>query len=232
MTAVDGSLDALARRCFERGAQEAEEQLDRKIAGAGEFGKKASSTFFQGCGCLLALSCLGGIIGGLAAGSWALLIVPGLSATVWLLVAYARSQPTHQRRAEIRATVQRGIAAYENGEHWAVLRVHEFAVAEFRENIQTHRERTLGRDSEWGRARTELAQAADEAQRSAAYWRERFRGEPESGLARTQRGIADRLEGEAPVDNIEYLADRIIESSDRERSTIEDLDRRLSHVAH
>ena len=37
------------------------------------------------------------------------------------------------------------------------------------------------------------------------------------------------LAGEAPVENIEYLADRIIESSDRERTAIEDLDRQLMH---
>lgn len=242
---------------------------------------------------------------------------------VWALNGLGKARPAQQRRSEIRKSAQRGIAAYGRGEPWAVLRVHEFAVTEFRERIQAHRERTLGRGSEWGRARSELAQAADEAQRSAAYWRERLRGEPGSELARTQGRVADRLEaklgealgkldartaalrrfysdcdarlavmdrcnrdleesrrleelsgradvviaqaegmiqtiaqqfvaearniaealggvatvgikslaGEAPVDNIEYLADHIIESSDRERSAIEDLERQLSHAA-
>ena len=316
-------MDALARRFFEREATEAEERLDRTTAGTGESSKNGSSTFFNGCGCLLGLSFLGGLMGALVGGSVSLLIAPGVFFGAWLLIASAKSQPTRRRRAEIRTTMQRGIAAYERSEPWAVLRVHEFAVTEFRERIQAHRERTMGRGSEWGRARSELTQAADEAQRSAAYWRERLRGEPESELARTQGRVADRLEaklgealgkldaraaalrkfyndcdarlavmdrcnrdieesqrleelsgkadvviaeaegtiqalalqfvaearniaealggvatvgikslaGEAPVDNIEYLADHIIESSDRERSAIEDLERQLSHTA-
>ena len=36
------------------------------------------------------------------------------------------------------------------------------------------------------------------------------------------------LAGEAPLDNIDYFADRIIEDSDRDREVIEDLERRLA----
>ena len=236
-------------------------------------------------------------------------------------VAFAKSLPDTRRRSAIRESVELGIVAYESGEPWAVLRVHEFAVADFRERIAEHRARTIGADSEWGRARASLAEAAHEAQRCAAYWRERLRAEPESELAGAQGRIADRLDaklgealgkldaraaalrkfyndcdarlavmdrcnrdleesrrleelsgradiviaraegvmeslarafvaeartmgdalgivatvgikslaGEAPVENIEYLADRIIESSDRERTAIEDLDRQLMH---
>ena len=74
------------------------------------------------------------------------------------------------------------------------MRVHEFAVADFRERIAEHRARTIGANSEWGRARASLAEAADEAQRSVAYWRERLRAEPESELAGAQGRVADRLE--------------------------------------
>ena len=47
------------------------------------------------------------------------------------------------------------------------------------------------------------------------------------GLARVQ---IKSLAGDAPLDNIEYLADRIIESSDAERRAVEDLDRVLQQT--
>ena len=314
----DVSLDALARRCFEHGAEAAEARLDREIARSG-----TSDADIKAMGCIVALVLLGACVAGVSAGPGGFLAVVVPAAVLWLLVSTFKHAPTRRRRAEIRKTVEPGVTAYESGEHWAVLRVHEFAVAEFRERIATHRARTLGADSEWGRARSSLADAADEAQRSTAYWRERLRAEPESKLARTQGPIADRLEaklgealakldaraaalrrfyndcdarlavmdrcnrdleesrrleelsgradiviaeaqgtmeaiarafvaeargmgealgvvatvgikslaGEAPVENIEYLADRIIEDSDRERSTIEDLDRQLMQVS-
>ena len=321
MSASDVSMDALARRCFEREAREAERRLDAEIAksrtSAGDVDLKAM------WGCVAPLVLVGTCVAGVAGGAGLVLGTFAAVGVIWLLVAKGKQAPTRRRRSEIRKSVQRGIAAYGNAEPWAVLRVHEFAVTEFRERIQVHRERTLGRGSEWGRARSELAEAADEAQRSAAYWRERLRGEPGSDLARTQSPIADRLEaklaealekldlraaalrkfyndcdarlavmdrcnrdleesrrleelsgradvviaqaegmiqtiaqqfvaeartiaealggvatvglkslaGEAPVDNIEYFADHIIESSDRERSAIEDLERQLSRVA-
>ena len=308
-------MDALARRCFERGAEEAEERLEVEIARDRPTTPEATFLLQLLFPVALLASCVGAIVGG----PDGFFIVLMLAAGVWGLIAFARSQPTKRRRADIRATMERGIAAYRKGEHWAVLRVHRFAVSEFRERIAAHRARTMGADSEWGRARASLAEAADEAQRSAAYWRERLRAEPESELATAQGRIAGRLEaklgealekldaratalrkfyndcdarlavmdrcnrdleesrrleelsgradiviaeaqgamesiarafvaearamgdalgivatvgikslaGEVPVENIEYLADRIIEDSDRERATIEDLDRQL-----
>ena len=51
-------------------------------------------------------------------------------------------------------------------------------------------------------------------------------------FADTLRGVATvsikALAGEAPMDNIDYFADRIIEDSDRDRAAIEDLERRLA----
>ena len=312
------SMDALARRCFERISEAAGERLELEIARARTTAPERSFLLAALFPVALVGSCLAAVVQGPAG----FFIVLMLAALVWGLVAFARSQPTQRRRADIRATKERGIDAYRKGEHWAVLRVHQFAVAEFRERIAAHRGRTIGAESEWGRARASLAEAADEAERSAAYWRERLRAEPESELAAAQGRVADRLEaklgealgkldaraaalrkfyndcdarlalmdrcnqdleesrrledlsgradliidqaegvmqsiatafvaearamsealgvvatvgikslaGEAPVDNMEYLADRIIEDSDRERSTLEDLDRQLMHA--
>ena len=222
-------------------------------------------------------------------------------------------------RLFLRRRVSRALAAFRVGEATAVGKVHRFAAREFRLQIGRHRARTLGADSEWGMARSALAEAADEAQRSVAYWKARVRQEPDNQLAagqsqtaadlddklrsalakldaradtllkfyndcdarlslmdrynqdmeetrrleelsgRTDVAIAGAedtllaigeqfvreaqavgralgglarvqiksLAGDAPLDNIEYLADRIIESSDAERRAVEDLDRVL-----
>ncbi len=319
MTGPGDSMDALARRCFERKARAAERELHAEIAKSRTTDEDLKAIW----GCMVPLVLVGTCVAGVSGGAGGALGTLAAAVVIGLVVASSRQAPTRRKRSAIRKEAEDGIVAYRRGEPWAVLRVHEFAVTEFRERIQAHRERTMGRGSEWGRARSELTRAADEAQRSAAYWRERLRGEPESELARTQGRIADRLEaklgeavgkldaraaalrkfyndcdarlavmdrcnrdieesrrleelsgkadvviaeaegtiqalalqfvaearniadalggvatvgikslaGEAPVDNIEYLADHIIESSDRERSAIEDLERQLSHAA-
>ncbi|MYH09976.1 MAG: hypothetical protein F4143_07635 [Gemmatimonadales bacterium] len=295
----------------------AERELDAELARS-RTGDPRSVTHW-----VVPLVIVGSCYAGVVSGGPGMFGVLGVAAVLWALNGFGKAQPARQKRSAIRKEAEDGIVAYRRREPWAVLRVHEYAVTEFRERIQAHRERTLGRGSEWGRARSELTRAADEAQRSAAYWRERLRDEPESELARTQGRVADRLEaklgealrkldgraaalrkfyndcdarlavmdrcnrdieesqrleelsgkadvviaeaegtiqalalqfvaearniaealggvatvgvkslaGEAPVDNIEYLADHIIESSDRERSAIEDLERQLSHTA-
>ena len=225
-------------------------------------------------------------------------------------------------RLFLRVRVRRALAAFRAGETTAVGKVHRFAAREFRLQIGKHRARTLGEDSEWGMARTALAGAADEAQRSVAYWEARVRQEPDNQLAAGQSRTASDLDGklrsalakldaradtllrfyndcdarlslmdrynqdmeetrrleelsgrtdvviagaddtllaigeqfvreaqavgralgglarvqikslagDAPLDNIEYLADRIIESSDDERRAVEDLDRVLQQT--
>ncbi|MDE2795247.1 MAG: hypothetical protein OXL34_10555 [Gemmatimonadota bacterium] len=222
-------------------------------------------------------------------------------------------------RLFLRMRVRRALAAFRAGDATAVAKVHRFAAREFRLQIGRHRARTLGADSEWGMARAALAEAADEAQRSVAYWKARVRQEPDNQLAagqsKTATGLDEKLRsalakldaraetllrfyndcdarlslmdrynqdmdetrrleelsgrtdvaivgaentllaigeqfvreaeavgralgglarvqikslaGDAPLDNIEYLADRIIESSDAERRAVEDLDRVL-----
>ena len=309
------SIDALARRCFEREARTAERELNAEIA---ESRNPADVKVIGGC--MVPLVVLAAVIAGNAGGpAWFLGIV-GLVTLIFAVGAREKKAPIRAKRSAIRKAREDGIAAYGRGEPWAVLRVHEFAVDEFRDRIQTHRQRTLGTESEWGQARASLAEAADEAERSWAYWRERLRVEPGNKLARAQGGVAAKLHvkldealqkldqradalrkfyndcdariavmagrnrdleesrrleelsgradlavaqaegvihsiaiafvadaenmaealgvvstfgvkslaGDAPIEDIEYYADRIIEDSDRERATIEDLDRRLT----
>lgn len=64
----------------------------------------------------------------------------------------------------------------------------------FRADIDRYRQRTLGQNSEWGRARHPLAAAKDEANRAVAYWTERAEAEGGSDLARDQLALARRLE--------------------------------------
>ncbi|MDE2875219.1 MAG: hypothetical protein OXU69_05895 [Gemmatimonadota bacterium] len=243
---------------------------------------------------------------------YALAFLLGLPLLVLATSSLSRSLLSRRR-------VAGGLSAFRAGDATAVARVHRFAAREFRLQIGRHRARTLGADSEWGTARAALAEAADEAQRSVAYWQARVRQEPDNELAagqsRTASGLDDKLRsalakldaraetllkfyndcdarlslmdrynqdmeetrrleelsgrtdvaiagaedtllaigeqfvreaqavgralgglarvqirslaGDAPLDNIEYLADRIIESSDAERRAVEDLDRVL-----
>lgn len=102
------------------------------------------------------------------------------------------------QRRKIRASMKQSIAAYERGEPWAVARVHEYAVEEFRNRVAAHREKTLGDNSEWGRARASLMEAESDAQRSAAYWRARWRQEPSNEFAKSQKDVSDRLQASSP----------------------------------
>ena len=273
---VEVSMDALAERCFQLDAYRQERRIERSYSRAISSGSILRS-----------------------------------------LIAW--SQIGVQRR-KVWASKQQSIGAYERGEPWAVARVHEYAVEEFRSRVAEHRERTLGDSSQWGRARASLMEAANDAQRSAAYWAARLRQEPSNEFAKSQKDVSDRLQaklakafeklearsvalrrfynecdarlaamerrnrdleefrrleelsgradmviaeaegtisglatafvaeaqafadalggvatvsitalaGEAPLDNIDYFADRIIEDSDRDRVAIEDLERRLA----
>jgi hypothetical protein len=95
-------------------------------------------------GMVLPLALIGACVAGVTGGIGGFLIVMGLAASVWAASAFAKHYPNRQRRSEIRRSVALGITAYRQGEPRAVLRVHEFAVAEFRERIAQHRARTLG----------------------------------------------------------------------------------------
>ena len=254
------------------------------------------------------------------AGAFMTAIAPGSAVAILAaLVLLAAVIMLGSRAVLARRRVSRALSAFHAGDPGAVRRVHDFAVREFRQQVEQHRARTLGTSSEWGAARSSLAEAAHEAQRSVAYWEARVQQEPENELAtgqsRTAAGLEEKLNralakldkqaetllkfyndcdaklalmdrysrdmeetrrleelsgrtdiaiagaedtlltigaqfvreaqavgralgglsrvqikslaGDAPLDNIEYLADRIIESSDAEREAVEDLDRML-----
>ncbi|MYI07136.1 MAG: hypothetical protein F4059_07445 [Gemmatimonadetes bacterium] len=218
-----------------------------------------------------------------------------------------------------RKHVRGRLEAFRAGDPDAVQAVCDFAATEFRRTIKSHRARTLGNNTEWGRARGSLEKALDDAQRSVSYWRKRTGRDRDNELAQSQLEVASELEaklqlaldklnlqagvlrnfynecearlavmdgyrqdmvesrrleelsgrtdvviahaegtlaaigkqfvreadavgralgglaevqirslaGEAPVDNVEYLADRIIENSDSEQRAIKALDKEL-----
>ncbi|MGH7680221.1 MAG: hypothetical protein ACRENU_17250 [Gemmatimonadaceae bacterium] len=68
---------------------------------------------------------------------------------------------------------------------------YEAVAAKFAAEVERQRARTIGPDSEWGRARQRLETAAQEADRSVAYWTQRASSEPE--IAKTQLAAATRL---------------------------------------
>jgi hypothetical protein len=69
---------------------------------------------------------------------------------------------------------------------------YEAVALKFVEEIERQRARTLGPDSDWGRARLKLERAAHEADRSVAYWTQRLAMEPD-GIAQAQLVAATRL---------------------------------------
>ena len=291
---LSGSIDDIASRCFQNEARDARAPL-------------GEGTIFGFLMIVVVVLAFLTLLSGPLALTGVVLAVFGVAVLPWA------------ERKLVRRYVSRAMRSFGAGDADAGQRVYQFAVREFRERIGRHRARTVGRDSEWADARLTLAEAADGAQRSAGYWRERVGQEPDNELAAKQFDVARKLEdklqsalgkldaradvllkfyndceakvavmdrytrdidetrrleelsgsadmaisvaegtlsaigqqfvreahalgealggfarvqikslaGEAPVDNIEYLADRIIESSDSERAAIEDLDRAL-----
>jgi hypothetical protein len=72
-------------------------------------------------------------------------------------------------------------------------RFYEAVAQKFAAEVERQRARTVGPHSEWGRARQSLESAAQEADRSVAYWTQRLASEPDSDIARTQLAAATRL---------------------------------------
>jgi hypothetical protein len=70
---------------------------------------------------------------------------------------------------------------------------YEAVARKFESEIQRQRARTIGPDSEWGRARLRLESAAQEAERSVAYWTQRLSLEPNNDIAQTQITAATQL---------------------------------------
>ena len=93
-----------------------------------------------------------------------------------------------QMRRDHQAQVDRFSSALENAP-WTL---YEAVALKFVAEIERQRARTIGPESEWGRARLTLESAAQEADRSVAYWTQRLAFEPD-GIAREQLKAANRL---------------------------------------
>lgn len=85
------------------------------------------------------------------------------------------------------------LRAYREGDTEALQTVHQFAVRQFREAIESHRAKTLGSDTDWGKARESLTRALDQAGRSVAYWKVRVEQSPDNELAKGQFDVANEL---------------------------------------
>lgn len=70
---------------------------------------------------------------------------------------------------------------------------YEAVALKFAAEVERQRARTIGPTSEWGRARLSLESAAQEADRSVAYWTQRLAKERDSDIAQTQLAAATRL---------------------------------------
>ena len=97
------------------------------------------------------------------------------------------------RARRIRRRAKRGMSAYLQGDAAAVSAVHAHALGLLRQRVQAHQARMLGPDSEWGRARTPLADALTDVKGRVAYWRERLRTDPDSEIAALQLKTARKL---------------------------------------
>ena len=83
-----------------------------------------------------------------------------------------RELKRHMERPPVRPT--RASLALRAGKLDATEAKYRVAVDEFRTQIEKHRARTLGRESEWATSRASLTEAVDGARESTAYWRARL----------------------------------------------------------
>jgi len=70
---------------------------------------------------------------------------------------------------------------------------YEAVAKKFAAEIERQRARTIGPNSDWGRARLRLETAGQEAARSVAYWTQRLAMEPDNQIAQTQLTAATQL---------------------------------------
>lgn len=89
--------------------------------------------------------------------------------------------------------VSSDVAQFRAGRPAAVLEVYRVAVKLFEARIGHHRARTLGSESEWGRARAALAERTDSASGQVVYWRARVREDPGNEMATTQLKAANAV---------------------------------------
>ena len=192
-------LEAVARRCFQQ--EEAGRRARRKLETARRWANTEDQVgdLAETVGCawpLLQFAGLWLVLGGVTgSGTLGLLSAAGTLALVRFLPPRLR--------------VSRRLKAFRGGEPDVVLDVYRFAVHEFRGQIERHRARTLGRRSEWGAARAELARAVDEADRSMAYWRARLGQDPDNQTFAGQWRTATKLQGKlrSALDKLDGRAD-------------------------
>lgn len=174
--------EATALRCFRR--EEKRRQARRKALKRQTGGSDADSGKAEEIGCVLAPAKFAGL--------WLLFgLVLGLGGGPGLL--WASGTMVLLRFLPPRLRVASRLKAYRDGRPEAVLDVYRFAADEFRAEIRRHRTRTLGSESEWAAARSALARASDEAERSVGYWRNRLRQEPSDPVIARQSRAATEL---------------------------------------
>ena len=198
---MNDSWEATALRCFTREEEERREREEkaRKREAAKERARMMSpetSGEDTDFGCVLKAATFLGLwfLFSLLVQSAALGLLLTIAAPILLRVLPPRiAQRKRDRAAALR--IAERLRRYRAGDQAVVLDVYRFAVEEFRTKIDAHRSRTLGGGSEWAAARGKLAGALDEADRSAAYWRNRLRQERNDQVIARQLKTADRLYG-------------------------------------
>ena len=155
---LSGSVDDLARRCFEHEMREGGSEIWIAVFAAAVI--------------------LGSVLS---------IMVTPLAA--FPLVAAGAAGWVFGRRMQVSSRLR----AYREGDAETLQAVHQYAVKQFRAAIDSHRAKTLGGDTEWGRARESLTRALDQAGRSVAYWKVRVEQSPENELARGQFEVANEL---------------------------------------
>jgi hypothetical protein len=85
--------------------------------------------------------------------------------------------------------------------------------SKFRREIEAHRKKVLGPDSEWEQARAPLREAKDEANRSGAYWRGRLEEDATNEATRAQLVSADELEVKfaAALTELDHRSDALLQ---------------------
>ena len=167
------SLDDMAKRCFE-GDLTLRLDGDRKIGG---------------CLAVAAIVVLGTVVAsaaGLNDGGTALVFV----VTCILGVPIWRAISAHPEKTN----VYHRLKLFRGGDIETMMHVYSFAVDHFRKQIQSHRARTIGTDSEWGKAREKLASTLDECRQQVAYWRLRLEADEGNQMARRQYAVSAGLE--------------------------------------
>ena len=180
------SWEATARRCFRREEERRRERRKaKKLEAAKEWTSSGETESAELVGCAFASARFAGLwlFFGLSLGDVGL----GLLAACGTLLLVRFLPP--------RLRISRRLDAFRAGEPGTVLEVYRFAAEEFRGKIKRHRARTLGGGSEWASARAALADAADDADRSVAYWRNRRHQEPSDEVIAGQLRTATELYG-------------------------------------